>query len=140
MATSTRKCLQGKQGFQPQMLPKSAANSENKNSIYAKHQYKVKPAQPLQAITDPKPACLDASPKDSGIEIKQQSSSPPTVQRLKFEMCKNWREKGVCKYGDKCLFAHGEKELTKRQTEAPNPCPDSSKPTSESQGDSPVPR
>ena len=31
-------------------------------------------------------------------------------------MCKNWREKGTCKYGDKCLFAHGESELTKRST------------------------
>ena len=31
-------------------------------------------------------------------------------------MCKNWREKGNCKYGDKCLFAHGEAELTKRTT------------------------
>lgn len=38
----------------------------------------------------------------------------PVVRRLKYEMCKNWREKGSCKYGDKCLFAHGESELTKR--------------------------
>jgi hypothetical protein len=29
-------------------------------------------------------------------------------------MCKNFKEKGVCKYGDKCLFAHGEHELTKK--------------------------
>lgn len=29
-------------------------------------------------------------------------------------MCKNFREKGVCKYGDKCLFAHGDHELTRR--------------------------
>ena len=36
------------------------------------------------------------------------------IRRLKYEMCKNWREKGTCKYGDKCLFAHGEAELTKR--------------------------
>jgi len=46
-------------------------------------------------------------------------------------MCKNYREKGVCKYGDKCLFAHGEKELTKRQTEPPKTCPDSAKPSDE---------
>jgi len=51
----------------------------------------------------------------------QQASSPPAVVRLKFEMCKNWKEKGVCKYGEKCLFAHGEKELTKRQVEPPKP-------------------
>lgn len=33
-------------------------------------------------------------------------------------MCKNWKEKGNCKYGDKCLFAHGESELSKRETVA----------------------
>ena len=38
------------------------------------------------------------------------------VRRLKYEMCKNWREKGSCKYGDKCLFAHGQGELTKRSS------------------------
>jgi hypothetical protein len=37
--------------------------------------------------------------------------------RRKYEMCKNYKEKGFCKYGDKCLFAHGEHELTKRQVE-----------------------
>jgi hypothetical protein len=39
--------------------------------------------------------------------------------RKKYEMCKNFKEKGVCKYGDKCLFAHGEHELTRRQTQVP---------------------
>ena len=29
-------------------------------------------------------------------------------------MCKNFREKGACKYGDRCLFAHGDHELTRR--------------------------
>ena len=46
------------------------------------------------------------------------TSSQPVVRRLKYEMCKNWRERGTCKYGDKCLFAHGDQELTKR-TSAP---------------------
>lgn len=31
-------------------------------------------------------------------------------------MCKNWREKGACRYGDKCLFAHGDHELSRRQS------------------------
>ncbi len=31
-------------------------------------------------------------------------------------MCKNWREKGSCRYGDKCLFAHGEHELSRKQS------------------------
>ena len=35
-------------------------------------------------------------------------------------MCKNFREKGTCKYGDRCLFAHGDHELTKRGSQATN--------------------
>ena len=54
------------------------------------------------------------------------------VRRLKYEMCKNWREKGTCKYGDKCLFAHGEKELTKRSTaNGPEPAKPAPAPASE---------
>lgn len=37
--------------------------------------------------------------------------------RKKYEMCKNFKEKGICKYGEKCLFAHGEHELTRRSEE-----------------------
>ena len=33
------------------------------------------------------------------------------MNRTRYEMCKNWKEKGMCKYGEKCLFAHGEHEL-----------------------------
>jgi len=36
------------------------------------------------------------------------------VVRLKYEMCKNFRETGACKYGDRCLFAHGAHELISR--------------------------
>jgi hypothetical protein len=36
------------------------------------------------------------------------------VSRKKYESCKNFREKGACKYGDRCLFAHGDHELTRR--------------------------
>ena len=41
-------------------------------------------------------------------------STSSTTTRKKYEMCKNFREKGVCKYGDRCLFAHGDHELTRR--------------------------
>jgi hypothetical protein len=44
-------------------------------------------------------------------------SSVGTVVRKKYESCKNFREKGQCKYGDRCLFAHGDHELTKRGSE-----------------------
>jgi hypothetical protein len=39
------------------------------------------------------------------------------VIRKKYESCKNFREKGNCKYGDRCLFAHGDHELAKRGSE-----------------------
>ena len=42
------------------------------------------------------------------------SSSTKLVVRLKYEMCKNFRETGSCKYGDRCLFAHGAHELISR--------------------------
>jgi hypothetical protein len=38
-------------------------------------------------------------------------------------MCKNFREKGVCKYGDRCLFAHGDHELVKRGPAGSKPEP-----------------
>jgi butyrate response factor 1 len=31
--------------------------------------------------------------------------------KYKTEMCKNWIEVGLCRYGNKCQFAHGGKEL-----------------------------
>lgn len=56
---------------------------------------------------------------NSSFNASNQSSTvtadpAKTYVRLKYEMCKNFREKGVCKYGDRCLFAHGDHELIKR--------------------------
>lgn len=42
------------------------------------------------------------------------TSSVKSIVRLKYEMCKNFRETGSCKYGDRCLFAHGDHELINR--------------------------
>ena len=30
----------------------------------------------------------------------------------KREICKNWADHGVCRYGNKCQFAHGPEELS----------------------------
>jgi hypothetical protein len=48
--------------------------------------------------------------------IQPSNNGSPPVARLKYEMCKNWRTKGACPYGDKCLFAHGENEISRRTT------------------------
>jgi len=42
----------------------------------------------------------------------QEIESELTKQNLyKTEMCRNWKETGVCRYGTKCQFAHGGDEL-----------------------------
>ena len=59
---------------------------------------------------------LSETKSGSDSDKTTSAASQPVMKRLKYEMCKNWREKGECKYGVKCLFAHGEDELTKRGT------------------------
>jgi len=39
------------------------------------------------------------------------SLSPPVSARYKTELCRTFEESGVCKYGAKCQFAHGEEEV-----------------------------
>ncbi|XP_066300162.1 uncharacterized protein [Branchiostoma lanceolatum] len=40
--------------------------------------------------------------------------------KYKTEMCLNFRSSGTCRFGDKCLYAHGEREL--RRTPKLTPC------------------
>lgn len=40
---------------------------------------------------------------------------PPATSRYKTELCRPFEEAGVCKYGDKCQFAHGIRELRNLQ-------------------------
>jgi hypothetical protein len=51
-------------------------------------------------------------------QMKTTNSSPPQtpqshicVTRYKTELCRPFTETGKCKYGDKCQFSHGMKEL-----------------------------
>jgi len=57
---------------------------------------------------------VNSSATSSVAQSNASSTAKSGVVRLKYEMCKNFREKGACKYGDRCLFAHGDHELTKR--------------------------
>ena len=34
--------------------------------------------------------------------------------KYKTEMCKNWVDRGWCRYNDKCQFAHGQAELVEK--------------------------
>jgi hypothetical protein len=42
---------------------------------------------------------------------QQEMALPGKSALYKTELCRSWLEKGTCKYGHKCQFAHGEDEL-----------------------------
>jgi tristetraprolin/butyrate response factor 1 len=57
-----------------------------------------------------------------GNEIGGSSADPngngPSANNRKLglyktELCRSWEEKGTCRYGPKCQFAHGEEEIRK---------------------------
>ncbi|KNZ60902.1 uncharacterized protein VP01_1484g1 [Puccinia sorghi] len=39
------------------------------------------------------------------------SASHKKTNLYKTELCRSWEEKGTCRYGSKCQFAHGQEEL-----------------------------
>ncbi|GLB36440.1 putative zinc finger C-x8-C-x5-C-x3-H type (and similar) [Lyophyllum shimeji] len=64
-------------------------------------------------------------PQGTGVSVAPPSTSPtstngqgPSANNRKLglyktELCRSWEEKGTCRYGTKCQFAHGEEELRK---------------------------
>ncbi|KAJ3514606.1 hypothetical protein NLJ89_g2277 [Agrocybe chaxingu] len=65
-------------------------------------------------------AATPALPLDGGIASPTSSSGQPgpsannrKLGLYKTELCRSWEEKGSCRYGAKCQFAHGEDELRK---------------------------
>ncbi|THH02534.1 hypothetical protein EW026_g355 [Hermanssonia centrifuga] len=56
----------------------------------------------------------------SGVTAGSNSSTGPAGNNRKLglyktELCRSWEEKGSCRYGSKCQFAHGEEELRQVQ-------------------------
>ncbi|XP_072248656.1 uncharacterized protein [Leuresthes tenuis] len=58
-------------------------------------------------FSDVSPTVLDASSASSTSSASSSSSS----SRYKTELCRSFTENGLCKYGGKCQFAHGQDEL-----------------------------
>jgi len=63
-------------------------------------------------------------PPGAGMSMGEGSLSPTSTGQgpsannrklglYKTELCRSWEEKGTCRYGGKCQFAHGEDELRK---------------------------
>lgn len=49
------------------------------------------------------------------LERTTSEPAPPAASRYKTELCRPFEEAGVCKYGDKCQFAHGMHDLRNLQ-------------------------
>ena len=45
------------------------------------------------------------------VSSKSTQTSNTANNLYKTELCNSWIERGVCRYGSKCQFAHGEQEL-----------------------------
>ena len=59
-------------------------------------------ASPTSTVTQ------NATPNGNG-----PSANNRKLGLYKTELCRSWEEKGSCRYGSKCQFAHGEEELRK---------------------------
>ena len=58
------------------------------------------------------------SPASTVAQNSTPSGNGPSANNRKLglyktELCRSWEEKGTCRYGTKCQFAHGEEELRK---------------------------
>ncbi|CAG8541379.1 12001_t:CDS:2 [Acaulospora colombiana] len=54
----------------------------------------------------------------NGVGVVNQGGPSANNRKLnlyKTELCRSWEEKGTCRYGPKCQFAHGEDELKRVQ-------------------------
>lgn len=55
---------------------------------------------------------IDSGPPSSnGSSQNGPSANNRKLGLYKTELCRSWEEKGTCRYGNKCQFAHGEDEL-----------------------------
>ena len=69
----------------------------------------------------PSAASYGSAPGSAGSQnggSGQQASGGPSANNRKLglyktELCRSWEEKGSCRYGPKCQFAHGEDEIRK---------------------------
>ncbi|KAF8587290.1 hypothetical protein K439DRAFT_1614407 [Ramaria rubella] len=76
---------------------------------------------PPNGIPTPSTASYGSAPGSAGSQNGangQLGSGGPSANNRKLglyktELCRSWEEKGSCRYGPKCQFAHGEDEIRK---------------------------
>jgi len=86
-------------------LTKALASTQNplQNPLQNPPPMKKAPPPPVAAAVPPPPTPKDVKPTIED-ELSRQSL-------YKTELCRSFSETGVCRYGHKCQFAHGEHEL-----------------------------
>ncbi|MBW0518725.1 hypothetical protein O181_058440 [Austropuccinia psidii MF-1] len=77
--------------------------------------YGLKP-ELLATGTDALARLVNGTDLDSLDKIKEPKSQGPSpankkTNLYKTELCRSWEEKGSCRYGSRCQFAHGQDEL-----------------------------
>jgi tristetraprolin len=68
------------------------------------------------AVLPPQPVAMEGSSVSSPTTSTNGPGPSANNRKLglyKTELCRSWEEKGSCRYGTKCQFAHGEEELRK---------------------------
>ncbi|KAK0473243.1 hypothetical protein IW261DRAFT_1553149 [Armillaria novae-zelandiae] len=110
--------------FPPSMGAPPPAMALYPNQFYGQDTYARQDAQ-VMARLQPQysgPYGIIPQQMDSGLHSPSSATSggqngPSANNRklglYKTELCRSWEEKGTCRYGAKCQFAHGEDELRK---------------------------
>ncbi|KAF8898413.1 hypothetical protein BD779DRAFT_1607228 [Infundibulicybe gibba] len=108
--------------FQPGLPPPGAGMSLYPNQFYgAPDGYPRPDVATVQAMAArlqsqyPGPNGMDGSVSSPTSTTGQNgpSANNRKLGLYKTELCRSWEEKGTCRYGTKCQFAHGEEELRK---------------------------
>lgn len=100
--------------------PHPSAHPLNLNHLNVNHTGHHHLHHPQHGITPPPPispssvggpsSATSTGPMGSGIP-GGPSANNRKLGLYKTELCRSWEEKGSCRYGPKCQFAHGEDEL-----------------------------
>lgn len=108
--------------YQPGMAPPSIAMYANQ--YYSQDAYNRESAMTARIqsqFTGPYnmlPPQMDGMSSPTSVDSSGQNGPSANNRKLglyKTELCRSWEEKGSCRYGAKCQFAHGEDELRKVQ-------------------------
>jgi len=90
-----------------------AANSKMELELSMDLAKKLLLANQAMGLEDPQLETFDSSYPPPGSLSSSMLQARTSNHRFKTEICRNFKEKGTCLYGELCQFAHGKHELRK---------------------------